>query len=195
MVQMPFQLEKMGANALGVYVCQFGFVAILQTGNLSHTLRYMETEYSSFLAGVLQLVFIFGCPIAVFIAFGQIATSYISAPLLWVNAFIWGQQSDDTDDMLARLDHVLGSQLAHEDDHTWSGATVNTFARSIVFPGTVHALSSSSVGGRRRVVRRKESRGSRTSKNKSRPSKSIRFSTIEEGENELETLTTHGASS
>jgi hypothetical protein len=42
--QVPFELEGMGSNTLGVFVCQWGFIAVVWNGSFFDSLAHMSND-------------------------------------------------------------------------------------------------------------------------------------------------------
>lgn len=83
-MQVPFHLKEMGSNTLGVYVCQWGFLGMLKNGGLLETLDNVQNEHyikKSFVAGFIQLIFIYGALIWYWAYLGSMSTDYVMLPL------------------------------------------------------------------------------------------------------------------
>jgi hypothetical protein len=55
---VPFELDGMGANTLGVYVCQWGFIAVVWNGPFFDSLAHLSGEKhlgENLLSGTLQV--------------------------------------------------------------------------------------------------------------------------------------------
>jgi hypothetical protein len=82
--QVPFHLQVMGENAVGVYVCQYVYIAVVRNPNaLLHTLDYIQRDDSygsGVMAGIFQLGLIFGYQLGAWYAFGELAQAYVMAP-------------------------------------------------------------------------------------------------------------------
>lgn len=83
-IQVPFHLKEMGTNALGVYVCQFVYIAVMRTDNgLVHTMEYVQSHDvygKGFIAGVFQLILCYCYQLGAWMAFGHLATEYVMLP-------------------------------------------------------------------------------------------------------------------
>ena len=81
---MPFHLKEMGQNTLGVYVCQWGFLALLKNGSFFKTLDDLQSDDyfgKTFFGGSLQLITILSVLLFYWVVLGNMATEYVMLPL------------------------------------------------------------------------------------------------------------------
>lgn len=99
--QVSFHLQAMGENAVGVYVCQYVYIAVVRNPKaLINTLDYIQRDDSygsGVMAGIYQLGLIFGYQLGAWYAFGELAQAYIMAPfapLQWLREAVRSRLRD-----------------------------------------------------------------------------------------------------